>query len=211
MNINSVYIFRDDGIPLLTRYYGDERSIKVMDGLVTPLLVAITERLKEITGKGLKEIKLGGRFHLILESFGELICAFVVQENKVEEDLMQLVARRFYKDFQKEISTPVWDGNTNKFKSFIPLLDEILGINVEEQIEQLPKRPLDTFALTEFGGITRKIIKLLIRDGESNIELIKQELGIEEDEITDSFNELLVAGYIGKKRIANGDNIYFSM
>jgi hypothetical protein len=188
--------------------------MKVMDGLVTPFLVAVTERLEEMSGEGLKEVNLGDRFHLIIESFGKIICAFVLEEkDKKEEDLMHLVARKFYKKYYNDVSSPKWDGNVNKFNDFIPEMEEILGLSVEEEVETLPQRPLDTFALIEFEGLNQKLIKLMIRLGEATIKELQSDLKekTKDNDIELGLEKIIEAGYLGKKIKSDGNRVYFTM
>jgi hypothetical protein len=207
-----VYIFRDDGTPLLTRYYGDQKSISMIDGLVTPFLAVITAGLEEMSGEGLREINLGDRFYLIIESFDKITCAFVA-ENKSQDvaSLLQIVARQFYKKYRNVVTSEVWDGNTSRFNPFITEIDKILGIDNEVIIEELPKRPLDTFALTEYEGVTQVLLKTMIRLGECSAPRMSEELNEDIGKIYRSFEEAVSDGYLGRKRISKDQLIYFTL
>jgi len=207
MTILAFYIFREDGAPLLSRFYDNRASM--VDGLVAPFLVGINNRMEELAGSGLREVRLQENTFLFVEQFAEVLCAVVTSERgRINLDL-ELVARKFYKSFHSQISDRHWKGRTTDLDQFVPEIETILHIDSDMMINSLPSKYLDAFAMSEYSKPIQQLIRQLITKTELS-ESDFTDIPLAENQIRAALKELEQDGYIGIKTYVDGTRKYFT-
>ncbi|MDH5645057.1 MAG: hypothetical protein OEZ01_03570 [Candidatus Heimdallarchaeota archaeon] len=209
MLISSIYIYKTDGIPLITRHYIEDATI--VDGLVTPFLAVISDRFEEITGEGVTELTLGDRYKIVFERFADILCAVVVSDAANIQIDLHLLLRRFYKRYYQKLNSNLPWANMSQIDNFVNEMEELLEINKDIVYGEIPNKILDTITMIEFDYETQDIISVLIRDKEVDLNRIKEEVDQNDHEIKEKLSVLIREGYLGVKMYPNKGNVYFTL
>jgi len=207
MTVQAIYFFREDGVPLLSRFY-DEQAPRI-EGLVAPFLVSINSRIEEITGAGMRQINLSENMLLLIEEFAGINCAAVVSDFEDGDLQLDIILRKFYKLYHRSLSGKGWTGKLDDYKSIIQFMEELLDINPGIVIQKIPHNFLDSFTMAEFEKPGQRLIRELIKNSEIDhqkaVEIVGDEVRLEH-----ILDQLFMAESIGIKEKSSGDLIYFT-
>lgn len=132
-DVNEIWIINPDGITLFNQSKGEEAEANLMGGFFSALQ-SFTEELGE---QQLKSIVLGNSKFTIYQCKGGYL--FISRSHnkvseKVVEKKLKLIESKFFEKYENYLDK--WDKNTDCFKDFGKIIENLFDDTVEKRAKQ---------------------------------------------------------------------------
>ncbi len=201
MRPHAVYIIAEDGRNAFSKRFS---TIAPDEDLVSAMIVAMQNFIKEVTGTYFSELT-AGPIQFSAERAGPFYVVLVSTRSTKAIEKVKHLGILFMRRYKTLIEN--WKGETIDFEGFNEDIDEVIGHDPQD-LRIDPRNPLDAKTLIFLEPELQDIAKYLLRKKETTIGNIASDLNLDTESVLRVVETLFERGHVGKEKIG-GTTKYF--
>jgi hypothetical protein len=203
LDIEAVYLLLKDGRCVYSRAYSENPTDpQILGGMISAFHLASKQWLRN----GISKFESDGGASFIVKDFETFIVAFQISAplSSERESYLDTIGYRFLAKFSDTLSPFL--GETSIYRSFTPILDNILDINLDSSDDPNQNviirgtisedKVLDSIAIIELPKHLQKIAMELLVLKKTTPEKLARVIGLNSEETEENLEDLLHQGFI---------------
>jgi hypothetical protein len=198
-----VYILVEGGVCIYSRVYD---TANVDPFLISSFISAVASFSQEAIGNELRGIESEGKF-IFVTDHNQIVTAIIADDpNEISPQISETIALKFLSEYATHIQSGIDD--SDMFRDFDSVLDRIIPPHLALGGRVEPQGPLDALEIIKIPPHLRNMALLILREREITVRQAAHELSLEEDVVTQTIEELVELGKVGRRDTMKG-LIYF--
>ncbi len=201
MRPHAVYIIAQDGRNAFSKIFSTKAP---NEDLVSAMLVAMQNFVKEVTGTYFSELT-AGPIQFSSEKAGPFYVVLVSTRSKLALEKVKHLGILFMRRYKTLIEN--WKGETIHFEDFEKDIEDVLG-EFNEALRIDPKKPLDATSLIFLEKDIQPVARLILRKRELSPFDVSNALNMDINNAISKLERLFSMGHLGKYE-ENNETYYF--